>query len=146
MARYINRDLRVGGAITAASDGGRGLANQMYPIVNPRLATVESEDDDATLTVGDLNKIYNNTGSSKTIVLTLPGVKESKGKALTVHSTVAEINRIAPVTGEAINLHGSAVVSKYLQVAGVIGNYVSIYSDGQQWIVTGYAGVVTKEA
>lgn len=112
--------------------------------VNPRTATVTAKTADFTIT--SLDQIYTNTGASGTVVFTLPSVKSSQGKALTFHALAAQIIRCLPQSGQAVNLNGSAVVTKYLNIAAVIGNYVDLYCDGSQWIVTGYSGVVTKEA
>lgn len=120
--------------------------NPLYPMVDPRTATVTTKTADYTILPTELNGIFNNAGDDGTLVFTLPSVAVSKGKCLKFHSLAAQIIRLLPVTGQAINLHGSAVVTKYLQVAGVIGNYVDVYCDGTQWIVTGGSGVITKEA
>ncbi len=122
------------------------LDNPIYSQVNTRTASVVTKTADYTLTNSDLNKVFNNAGDDGTLVLTLPSVKGNAGKALKVHLLAAQIVRLLPVAGQAVNLNGSAVVTKYLNIAAVIGNYVDVYCDGYQWIVTGYAGVVTKEA
>jgi len=117
-----------------------------YPQVDRRTATVTTKTSDYTILASELDGIFNNSGDDGTTVLTLPAVKDSIGKTLTINVLAAQIVRALPVTGEAINLNGSAVVTKYLNIAGVIGNYADLFCDGTQWIVTGYAGVVTKEA
>lgn len=142
MPKIFNRGVRV----DDADEGYQLLDNPVYPMVNPRAAAAVTKTADYTLTLADLNKVFNNTGDDGTQVLTLPSVKAAKGKALRVHCLAAQVIRLLPQTGEAVSLHGSAVVTKYLNVAGVIGNYCDVYCDGVQWIVTGYSGVVTKEA
>lgn len=119
-----------------------------YPTIDVRNATYTTKTADYTVTLADLAAptIFNNTGDTGTQVLTLPAVAEAKGKVIKVALTAAQIVRLLPQTGEAINLNGSAVVTKYLNVAGVIGNFVECYCDGTQWVVTNYSGVVTKEA
>ncbi len=119
-----------------------------YPTIDVRTATATTKTADYTVTVADLAlpTIFNNTGDTGTMVLTLPTVASAKGKVIKVALTAAQIVRLLPQTGEAVNLNGSAVVTKYLNVAGVIGNFVECFCDGTQWIVTDYAGVVTKEA
>jgi hypothetical protein len=119
-----------------------------YPTINPRTATVVTKTADYTVTQAELNAptIFNNAGDSGTLVWTLPAVALSKGKVARFHSLAAQIMRLLPQTGEAVNLHGSAVVTKYLNIANVIGNYVEVYCDGTQWIVTDQAGVITKES
>lgn len=141
MTKIYNRGVKVDHA-----DGVSQLNNKIYPQVDRRSASVADKAATATLVVSDLNKILTNTGSAGTVVLTLPAVRDSIGKCLTVNVLVAQIVRLLPVSGEAVNLQGSAVVTKYLNIAGVIGNYCDVYCDGTQWIVTGYSGVVTKEA
>jgi hypothetical protein len=116
----------------------------VFPLI-PRNAAVSAKTDDYTVVASDMNKIISNAGSSKTIVLTLPAVASCKGDSLLIHALAAQILRPTPATGEAIALNGSVVVTKYLNIAGVIGNYVELYSDGSIWHVVGYAGVVTKE-
>jgi len=148
--KVLNRDLKVSGTINAGGITTTGLvastANQFLPTINAKAATVVTKTADYTITVAQLNSIFNNTGDTGTQVLTLPAVSLSKGKGLKVAVTAAQIIQLLPVTGEAINLNGSAVVTKYLNIAGVIGNYCDLYCDGTQWIVTSYSGVVTKEA
>jgi hypothetical protein len=89
--------------------------------------------------------IVTNTGSAGTIVLTLPAVATMAGKALRIQVTVAQIVR-ASLTGVGVYLAGSGVVTKYLNIAGVIGNYAVLYCDGAHYHVVDYSGVLTKEA
>ena len=118
------------------------------PTIDVVNATYTTKTADYTVTVADLAlpTVFNNTGDTGTQVLTLPAVAEAEGKVIKVALTAAQIVRLLPQTGEAINLNGSAVVTKYLNVAGVIGNFVECFCDGTQWVVSNYAGVVTKEA
>lgn len=108
--------------------------------------TVSAQAATATLTNTSAGLILTNTGASGTIVLTLPAVDTMEGETLKVQVTAAQIVRLLPATGEAIYLGGSGVVTKYLNIAAVIGNYVDLYCDGTQYLVTNYSGVVTKEA
>lgn len=116
-----------------------------YPTVAASGTTV-AKTADYPVVAGDLGKIFTNAAAGGTVVLTLPAVAASAGKALKVTCLAAQIIRLLPVTGEAIYLNGSGVVTKYLNIAGVIGNYVDIVSNGTYWEVAGYSGVVTKEA
>ncbi len=100
----------------------------------------------ATLVASDFGKTHTNTGSSGTIVLTLPAAAAVAGNFIRVQLTVAQIVRLQPVTGESIYFGGSGVVTKYLNIAGVIGNYVVVYSDGAAFHVIDADGVITKEA
>lgn len=120
----------------------------LYPTINPRTATVTTKTADYTITVADVSTptIFNNSGDTGTMVLTLPSVSAAKGKVVRVHLLAAQIVRLLPVSGQAVNYNGSAVVTKYLNIAGVIGNYVEVFCDGTQWVVTQANGVVTKEA
>lgn len=119
-----------------------------YPTINPRTATVTTKTADYTITQADLDlpTIFNNTGDSGNLVYTLPAVASSKGKVVRIHALAAQTQQADPQAGEAVNYNGSAVVSKYAQLAGVIGNFMELYCDGTQWIVTQANGVVTKEA
>lgn len=132
-------------ALPAIFEGGvTGLNGTIYPIVSPA-ATVSAQAATATLVAADLNKNITNTGAAGTIVLTLPSVVGLSGYVMHVELTVAQIVRLTPVAGQAIALGGSAVVSKYLNIAAVIGNMVDIFCDGTQWLVVARDGVVTKE-
>jgi hypothetical protein len=119
-----------------------------YPTIDIRLATVLVKTAAYTVTQGDLDKptILSNLGASGNVVITLPGFHASRGKVLRVAVNAAQTVQLLPRTGQAINYNGSAVVTKYCQIAGVVGNWIEIFSDGVQWIVTRQSGVVTKEA
>lgn len=118
-----------------------------YPVTKKRRGTVVAKTADYTVTLTDLKvpTIINNTAAGGTIVLTLPSVALANGYALLVNVLAAQIIRLLPQTGEIVNYNGSVVVTKYCQVAGVIGNYVELFCDGVQWIVVNANGVVTKE-
>lgn len=115
------------------------------PKVSPK-ATVEGNAADAALTVANAGKIQTNTGAGGAINLTLPAVATVAGCSFKVQVTVAQVVKLTPAAGEKIFLGGSGVASKYLQVAGAIGNYVDVFCDGTDYLVTNYNGVVTKEA
>jgi hypothetical protein len=119
-----------------------------YPTVDARTATIVTKTADYTVTVADLSTptIFNNAADDGTQTLSLPAVALAKGKVIRAHCLAAQIIRLDASGTESINLHGSAVAGKYVQLAGVIGNYIELFCDGTQWIVTGYSGVVTKEA
>lgn len=115
------------------------------PFVDPKV-TPTAKAASASLTAAECNgKIITNTGSSGTVVLTLPAAATVAGCAFKVQVTVAQIVRCTPASGEKVYLGGDGVASKYLNIAGVIGNYCDVYSDGVDYIVGGYSGVVTKE-
>lgn len=122
--------------------------NPPYPTIDPRNATVSTKTADYTVTVSDLEAptIFNNDGDGDTLVLTLPAVADAKGKVVRAHALAAQEIRLDPQTGEAVNYNGSATVSKYVSLAGTIGNYIEMFCDGTEWIVTQSNGVVTKEA
>lgn len=122
-----------------------GYLNPPPVVVSPK-ASVEANAADGTLTVANCGKIQTNTGAAGTITLTLPAVSAAAGTALKVQMTVAQIVRLDPAGTEKIYLGGSGAAGKYLQIAGVIGNFADVYCDGSDWIVLGYSGVLTKEA
>ncbi|MFH1052759.1 MAG: hypothetical protein V1779_17705 [bacterium] len=109
-------------------------------------ATVKANAATATVAAADFPKNNTNTGASGAIVLTLPAAADVKGKFMRVQLTVAQTVTLTPATGEKIYLGGNGVASKYLLIAGVIGNYALVYSDGTDYLVMGYSGVLTKEA
>lgn len=119
-----------------------------YPTIDTRLATVTTKTDAYTITLADLAlpTIFNNSGDNGDLALTLPTAASARGKVVRVALLAAQTVSMTPVTGDIINYNGSAVASKYCRVAGVIGNYIELFSDGVQWIVTRANGVVTKEA
>ena len=114
------------------------------PAINPK-ATVAAHAADATLTADDMGQNHTNTGASGGITLTLPAASDAAGCGFRVQVTVAQIVTLDPQTGK-IYLGGSGVADKTLGIAGVIGNYADLYSDGDAWLVMGYSGVLTKEA
>jgi hypothetical protein len=101
---------------------------------------------DYTLVAADLFKIITNTGDIDALVLQLPAAADAAGLTLHVQLLAAQTVELLPVATEKIFLGGDGVASKYLLIAAVIGNYVKVYSDGVQWQVFDYNGVVTKEA
>jgi len=113
---------------------GSGFLVPRPPFV-PADAAVSAQASTASLAITDYGKNITNTGASGTVVLTLLAAALAAG-----------IVRLLPATGEKIYLGGSGVASKYLNVAAVIGNYVDVYCDGEKYLVTGYSGVITKEA
>lgn len=119
-----------------------------YPTIDVRTATVAIKTADYTVLAADLSAptIFNNSGDAGAQVLTLPAVADSKGKVLRAHALAAQTIALDPASGEAVNYNGSAVVSKYVLVAGVIGNYIEVFCDGTEWVVTQANGVITKEA
>lgn len=109
-------------------------------------ATVEANTANATLAAANFGKIQTNTGASGTITLTLPAASTVGGCAVRVAVTAAQIIQLIPASGEKIYLNGSGVADKYAQIAGVIGNFIEVYSDGVDYVVTDYAGIATKQA
>jgi hypothetical protein len=115
------------------------------PQISPK-ATVVAHAASATLTVADFGKIHTNTGASGATIYTLPAPADAAGVTLRVQLTVAQTVQLLPPSGKSVYLGGSGVASKYALLAGVIGNYVDLFSDGEAYLITGYSGVVTKEA
>lgn len=108
--------------------------------------TVNAKTTTADLAVADFDTVITNTGAGGTIVLTLPSASSVLGKTIKVQLTVAQIVSLSPATDDAIFLGGDGVDNKDLNIAGVIGNYADVYSDGINFIVGSYSGVLTKEA
>lgn len=129
-------------------NAGTSTACYFRPImpVMSSAASALAKTSDYPVVAADFGSILTNTGASGTVVFTLPSAVTYPGTVLRFHAFAAQIIRLLPVTGEAVCLNSSVVVTKYLNIAGVIGNYCEIVSDGTQWLVTQYAGVVTKEA
>ena len=108
--------------------------------------TVNAQAATADLTASDFNTVITNTGAGGTVVLTLPAASLVKGKTIKVQLTVAEIVSLSPASTDAIFLGGDGVDDKDLHIAWVIGNYADVYSDGTNYLVASYSGVLTKEA
>jgi len=121
------------------------LGGYYYPVVAAN-ATVGAKAATASMSSTDMGKNITNTGAAGTVTLTLPKASSVPEQFFRFQATVAQITRFDPYGTEKVYLGGSGVAGKYLQVAGTIGNYADLYCDGVQWIVTGYAGVLTKEA
>lgn len=124
-----------------------GLQVPPFPDIN-LAQTVEAHTTDETFVLADVNaKVATNTGQTATVEHALPSaVSVAAGCGFRFAITAAQIVRLQPASGEAINYNGSAVANKYLQIAGVIGNYADLYSNGVGWICQHANGVLTKEA
>jgi hypothetical protein len=70
---------------------------------------------------------------------------ELGGCAVRAAVLAAQTIQFIPPSGGKIFLNGSGVADKYVQIAGVIGNFIEVYSDGVDYVVTDYAGVATKQ-
>ena len=121
-----------------------GLLVPELPIVAPD-ATVVAKDASATIAVTEFAKNITNTGAITSATFTFPAASSVAGMPIRFYLTVDQIVKITPASGEKIFLAGSGVASKYLQIAGVIGNFVDIFCDGMKFLVTKYSGVLTKE-
>jgi hypothetical protein len=124
------------------------MGNTNFDVVVSSLdtnTTVKANAATADMKTYDFEKNNTNTGAGGTVVLTLPSASSVKEQKARFQITVAEIVRLLPQTGEKIYLGGDGVASKYLQIAGTIGNYAEVYCDGTSFYVTGYSGVLTKE-
>jgi hypothetical protein len=125
------------------------MGNTNFDVVVTSLdtnTTVKANASTATMKGYDFEKNNTNTGAVGTVVLTLPAASNFKGQKTRIQITAAQIVQVTPASGEKIYLGGDGVASKYLNIAGVIGNYAEIYCDGSSFYVTGYSGVLTKEA
>jgi predicted RecA/RadA family phage recombinase len=122
-----------------------GFTGDVVLRVSPK-ATVVAEAASAAIAAADFDKIHTNTGAAAGIVLTLPAAATVAGRAIKVQLTAAQTVTLTPAAGEKVYLGGSGVASKYCLIAGVIGNFLDLASDGTDYLVVGYSGVVTKEA
>jgi hypothetical protein len=122
-----------------------GLQVPAVPKVAPE-AAVTAKAATGNLAIADYGVNLTNTGAGGTTVMTLLAAASAAGMPLRMQVLAAQIVRFLPQTGEKIYLAGSGVATKYLNVAGVIGNFVELYCDGEKYLVQSYSGVVTKEA
>lgn len=120
-------------------------ASEMYPKV-PIDATVQAESSTTTFAAADFGLNITNTGAAGGVIYTLPAASTVKGKCMRIQLTAAQQVSLSPAAADAIYLGGNGVDGKDLVIAGVIGNYADIFSDGTNYFVTGYSGVVTKQA
>lgn len=119
--------------------------NPMFPVQDPK-ATVKANAATASIAAADFPKNNTNTGAIGATVMTLPSAFSVAGQCMRFYITAAQQVSLDPLAADAIYLAGSGVANKDLVIAGVIGNYVDLYSDGVYFYVTSYSGVVTKEA
>lgn len=117
--------------------------NFLAPSVNPKSWTVTARTADTTLTADDLNAITTNAWDSGAQVLTLPAARLAWHKCLKVAVLAAQDITIATIDWEKIYLNWSWIEWNEVLIAGVIGNFADIYSDGTDYIVTNYSGVLT---
>jgi hypothetical protein len=120
-----------------------GLQVPPVPCVGPA-ASVVAKDADATLVVSEYGKNITNTGAGAQISITLLPAANAAGLPLRLFQTVAQVTLIVPASGESIYLGGDGVADEWLSVPGVIGNYVDLYCDGEQYLVQDYSGAVVK--
>lgn len=123
----------------------KNLKHAINSIVDAKSAR-QSEAATTTFVADDFDKNIDNVGASGAVVYTLPAAADVKGRAMTVYVGAAQQVSLDPASGEKIYLLGDGVVDKDLVIAGTIGNFVTIYSDGTDYIVLEANGVVTKEA
>lgn len=116
---------------------------QINPVQTPEAFTSTAAQ---TLTVSDKFKIKTNLSLANTVTITLPAAAAAAGCVIRFAALAAQAMRVAPASGESVYLHGSGVADKYAQLANAIGNYMDLYSDGENWIVARYSGVVTKQS
>jgi hypothetical protein len=112
----------------------------------PATSTVTAKATGATIAASDFGTVITNTGASGAITHTLPAASTVAGKSIVFKSTVAQVVNISPAATDGIFLDGSGVDNKDLVVAGVIGNRVLVYSNGDNYEAYFCNGVVTKEA
>lgn len=96
-------------------------------------STVVAKTANATITVAEFGKIITNAGAGGAITLTLPAASATKGKSIQIAALAAQVINVDPIATNAIFLAGSGVANKDLVIAGVIGNRVTIYSNGTSY-------------
>lgn len=144
-------DVALSGDATMANTGAMTIAaSAVTPsktgfVVVPS-AAVSAQAATGNLAAGDMGKNITNTGAGGAIVLTLLAAATAGVTKFRIYVTVAQDVTLTPQAGEKIYLAGSGVASKYLLIKGVIGNYCDVYCNGTDYFVTGWSGVVTKEA
>ena len=122
------------------------LNNIRYPVSNP---TTSSTAKTSTSTLSTTNVKWTNLtnlGAGGDIVLTLPAANSVGLYGFRVYIAAAHAVNLSPIATDAVYLAGSGVVNKDLVIAGTIGNYADLYSDGTYWHCYGHSGVVTKES
>jgi len=125
--------------------GVRGVYGIGYPQV-PANAPVEAHAATDSIVAADFGKNNTNTGAGGTTVHTMPAASTVPGQVIRFQLTAAQIMSLSPASADAIFLGGDGVNNKDVNIAGVIGNYCDVWSDGDNYHVIGYSGVVTKEA
>lgn len=114
-----------------------------YPAIATGTVVAKAASDDLDAT--DFGKILTNTGAGGSITLTLLLTGLTSGQGFRVAVTAAQTVVLDPGVGK-IYLNGSGVADKTLTIAGVIGNYADVFTDGTDYYITQYSGVLTKEA
>jgi hypothetical protein len=114
--------------------------------VSPKAAVVAEASTTALTVAAHGGKNVTNTGAGGAVVYTLPAAADAAGVALRIQVTAAQTVTLEPAGTDKVYLGGSGVAGKYALIAGVIGNFATIWSDGVDWHITAYSGVVTKEA
>lgn len=120
-------------------------SNLRYPVVLPSTSPTACAST-ATVTESIADSNLTNTGAGGAITLTLPSANKMAHRGFRFYVTVAQIVNLSPISTERIWLAGSGVLNKDLIIAGTIGNYADVYSDGTHWHCVHWSGVVTKEA
>jgi hypothetical protein len=128
------------------SEGGNLIPMTVDPTLTP--SAKNGLTGSQTVAVSDLNGIITNTGNTGVLTLLLPSAATAgvENSALKLQITVASNVVVAPASGEKIFLGGSGTANATMTVAGTVGNYADLYSDGTQWMVVGYSGVLTKSS
>jgi|GEM_PF-3776739 len=123
----------------------KNLRNSVQNVVDGKSAR-QPEASTTALVLADFDNNIDNVGAGGAVVYTLPAVADVKGLALSIFVGAAQQISLSPASGEKVYLFGDGVATKDLIIAGVIGNFVELYSDGTDYVVTKANGVVTKEA
>lgn len=117
------------------------------PVVSGKTTpTAKTADFTITAALAATTPLYTNAAAIGAVVFTLPAASAVPGVSMKFAVTAAQTVTLTPASGGKIFLNGSGVADKYVLIAGAIGNFADIFSDGVDWIVVNYSGVLTKQA
>lgn len=130
--------------ITQTSQDRQG--NVRYPVIDPTLTPTALATTAAVTAAQIAGQNLTNTGAGGGTVYTLPKANTMPNQGFRFYVTVAQTSAFSPVATEYVALAGSKVVNKDLQISAVVGQFVDVYSNGENWVCWNHSGIVIKEA